>query len=113
MKGLNGRREFGHPLVGAIGLAFLVINAQMPSDSLAQVLDRVVEGFLANNCLTLTGGGGGGTAQPLAGLCAAGPGATSTGLSAGGGASTISSLAQSSHPSYARIEASTAAGPLL
>lgn len=83
-----------HVVIG-LAAAFFVIDAQMPSPSQGQVLDRVIEGFLANNCLTLTGGGGGGTAQPLAGLCAAGPGATSTGPSAGGGASTVQGSAVS------------------
>lgn len=76
----------------AIGIFFGMWTASLAD---AQVLDRVIEGFLANNCLTLTGGGGGGTAQPLAGLCATGPGVTSSGPSAGGGASTVQGSAVS------------------
>lgn len=80
--------------VASLGL-IVVLVFYMAAVGEAQVLDRVIEGLLANNCLTLTGGGGGGTAQPLAGLCAAGPGATSTGPSVGGGASTVQGSAVS------------------
>jgi uncharacterized protein YhjY with autotransporter beta-barrel domain len=92
---MRGEKRLSLQLVIVVAMSILLIDAQMPAVSLGQVLDRVIEGFLANNCLTLTGGGGGGTAQPLAGLCAAGPGATSTGPSAGGGASTVQGSAVS------------------